>query len=324
MEVLFIIALLFVYIPVVCAILARNACDLGGPDEGVLTCLYRGFKNSSDEERYIQLLNSIIIVSAPLAVHVFYVSPELRATKIIGLALVGIMTVLSVAFVITSTMIREYYSNYSKIIYALIGLTITINVPRSTSFAEGIIASAIGVPANQLPTALAWLTMLMTPISLVFIFAFYCVGIYVVALLMTCFDEKKESTNSSPLNQIYIKKNTSRRTIAWFATAASFAILAISPLNFTIELLGSNWAERTVRESIVSASFHANATDCGISEVPESGKNKIKVAYLDDEKAIIAIPHEIIGYTFERIACPKIWKSPDSINKKLAMSRVIN
>jgi hypothetical protein len=180
----------------------------------------------------------------------------------------------------------------------------------ATSFAEGIINDLTGVRASELPTALTRLTLIMTPVAYVFTITIWSFVLYIITLLLPPNNKSKASTKS-PYSYLGTPTKTDHLAnfTSGYAVTLGFSMLAIAPLSFASFILGTNWADQTVREQLVSASFHIKSKACGIEKIAGA-----KIAYLESGKALIAIPDKEKSYIFDRVLCTQTWATADKIS----------
>lgn len=311
MEAAFYIVLLYLYTPFIWGLLSRNALNNGHHHGGVLSYTLMKLKFSSHEEKFLIILTTLLIVAIPLAAYATFVDSKNKSVITLGIALCILTMTLSAIYVITSKETHATYKRYSGRLNFIIAISATVNLSRATSYAEGIITTLVGVRASDLPTGLAWLTLIMVPVAWVVTLAIGSMAIYVIALFRTSITDA--STKAHKTNYLApVKRKISRELAPGYAIAFSFAILAISPLTIMSSLLRTTWADNQIRKELVDASFHVKAEKCGIDK-PENAK----VAYLESGKAIIAIPSKKYSYTFEPIECPTTWSKPEEISKHL-------
>lgn len=307
MEALFFIFLLYFYIPLICGGVTDNAIKNGFASNRVFSYLVARFNFSSYEEKFLIALSLILILAVPVLIYSVLPIIHSTASKLIGIYLVAGAMALSSLYAITSKHIREIYMKYSGRLNFIIAISATINLSRATSYAESVITDCVGLRASELPTGLAWLSLIMVPIAWLVTLAIGSMAIYAVALFSTSFISAPRKSHVTSL-QVPITRKIFREIAPGYAIAFSFAILAVSPLTFVSKLLSTIWAEQFIRKELVSASFHTNAERCGIESLPGA-----KIAYLEAGKAIVAIPHDDLGYTFRPITCPDMWYSPKQI-----------
>lgn len=303
MEAVFFITLFYVYIPIVLGVISYRAAKNGFFLESPMQYLVKRFKLSTHDERFIILLVGALVLMLPTILFLRVVSPGNYLAKMVGVILVLFCLSVSVVYVLTSKVVREGYFKYSGYIKTLIAISVAINLAKSSSYADGVISELTGVRGSDLPTGLVWLSFIMAPIPWVITLSLGSLIIYAMAIFGT--NKKKPRWQSlSVLNQVPVKKCSTYKLAPGHAVALSFALLATSPLSITASVLSLPWTERKVREQLVSASFHVKAEKCGVEDIPGA-----KVAYLEEGKAIIAVPDEKLGYSFASLACAVTWNT---------------
>ncbi|MFI7864499.1 hypothetical protein [Ectopseudomonas khazarica] len=305
MEAAFYVILLYLYVPVVWGILVRNKIN-NKHHKGVLSYNFIRFKHASYEERFLILLTILLILALPVACHIVYVNPKNETFGTIGSIIAILAMVLSAIYALTSKTVHDVYKKYSGRLNIIIAISATVNFSKATSYADGIISGLIGIRASELPTGMAWLTLIMVPVAWLVTLAIGSIAIYLVAL----FGSPSIEANRSVL-RIPVKRKVFRELAPYYAVAFSFAILAISPLTLVSHILGTDWAETSIREELVDASFHVKAEKCGIE-----GIEGAKVAYLESGKAVVALPGAKYSYEFETIDCPATWIKPAEIVRR--------
>jgi len=302
-EALFYVFLLYFYIPLIYGGLTDNALKNGFANGKIFSYLVVRFKFSSYEERFLIVFSLIFIFAIPTAIYASLPIVYGAVAKKIGMFLVVAVMAMSSLYAITSKKIHEIYIRYSGRLNFIMAVSAAINLSRATSYAESIITDFVGMRASELPTGLAWISLIMVPIAWLVTLTIGALAIYAVALFSTSFVDSPRNSHVTSL-QVPIARKVFRELAPGYAIAFSFAILAVSPLTIVSKVLSTTWAERLIREELVSASFHSKAGRCGIDFLPDA-----KVAYLEAGKAIIAIPHESLGYIFRPIGCSEIWYS---------------
>ncbi|VXC43761.1 hypothetical protein [Pseudomonas sp. 9Ag] len=307
MKLIFFSVLLYIYFPIILGIIANHAVKNGYVTTNPLSYILIKFKHSSYEERFLLSLSSIFLITIPIAFYSTSVATDSRNARILGITMISAAMLLSVVYAITSRPVRSTYSKYAGRLNFIIAVSATINFARATSFAEGVISELVGVRASELPTGLAWLSLIMVPVAWLVTLSIGSIAIYAVALFSTSLKDAPRKSHAVGL-QVPIQRKVFRELAPGYAVAFSFAILAVSPLTVVSNILGSAWAEKKIREELVSASFHVKASKCSID-----GIDGAKVAFLNDGKAIVALPHEKLGFVFQPITCVTNWMDPAQI-----------
>lgn len=301
MKAVFFITLFYFYLPVVLGVISDRAAKNGFLLESPMQYLVKKFKLSTHEDRFFMLLVGALVLMLPTILFLRLVSPGNCLARIIGVILVLFCLSASVVYVLTSRVVKEGYFKYSGYIKTLIAISVAINLAKSSSYADGVISELTGVRGSDLPTGLVWLSFIMAPIPWVVTLSLGSLIIYAVAIFGA--NKKKPRWQSlSVLDQVPVKKSFTYELAPGYAVALSFALLATSPLSITATVLSLPWTERKVREQLVSASFHVKAEKCGVEDIPGA-----KIAYLEEGKAIIAVPDEKLGYSFASLACAVTW-----------------
>lgn len=310
MEAAFYVFLIYLYVPLVWGILARNKLDNNYHKGGVIVYNFVRFKHSSYEEKYLILLTFLLILAIPVATHIILVKPKSETFATIGSAITILAMILAASYAITSKEVLSTYKKYSGRLNFVIAISATVNLSRATSYAESIISGLVGIRASELPTGLAWLTLIMVPVAWLVTLAMGSLAIYFVALFKTSHTDASKIASHTTL-QMPVKRKIFRELAPGYAIAFSFAILAISPLTVAEGVLRTSWADNRIREELVDASFHVKAEKCGIE-----GIKGAKIAYLESGKAIVALPDTKHSYVFEAIDCPETWLKPEEIVKR--------
>lgn len=310
MKLIFFIAVVYIYVPVVLGMVANHAVRNGYLSKNPISYILTIYRYSTYEERFVLSLSAVFIITIPVAFYAALIAPDSQIAKTLGTGMVSAAMLLSAVYAVTSKTVRATYSKYSGRLSFIIAISATINLARATSLAEGVISELVGVRASELPTGLAWLSLIMVPVAWLVMLSVGSVAIYAVALFSTSLKDAPSRPHKTSL-QAPIQRKVFRELAPGYAVAFSFAILAVSPITIVSSILGSTWAEKAIRKELVSASFHVKGSRCAIDEIVGA-----KIAYLENDKAIAALPDEKFGYIFQPVKCVINWANPADVVKK--------
>jgi hypothetical protein len=307
---------LFVYASIVLGLVARLAWKRGFINDGPVFYVVKKVKYSLPDERLIYLLSVILFFSVPLSVYLVLINPESAVAQMLVVSMVSLALMVTVYYVLTSSEIKGACKRYSSYLAFLVTVSITVNLSRATSFAESVINELLGIRASELPTGLAWLSIIMTPVAWIITLAIGFLAAYIAVLFNTGRKDVRNNLSLVGSGLAPIRNSTSRELRAGYAIAISFAVLAVSPISLISGFLSTAWAEMKIREQLVGASFHIDARRCGIDDIKGA-----KIAFLEFGKAIIAMPDEKLGYTFKRLQCDVYWETPEEVYESYASER---
>lgn len=306
MDALYLIAVIYLYSPIMWGILGNHASRHGHPDISTARYAIKLAKTLERDERTIYFLSIIFTLFLPLAFYSILTKSNGGLVTSAAVALLLIATALSAISVFTSPTIRTIYKKYTAQLNASAVILAAVNYSIATSYAEGVIGYLTGVRASELPTAMSWLSIIMVPLAWVTMLATVFLVLYAAALFGAGVKSEVKKPLSSPLGQVAIKTRTPQEHTKLYVLSFCCAVLALTPIILISALLKTDWAEKKIREQLVSASFHIKPKACGLSEVEGA-----KIALLEVGKAIIAIPDQKYGYKFGLVQCSREWMTPE-------------
>ena len=310
MDALYLIAVIYLYLPIMWGLLANHARRHGHPEISTARYAIKLAKTLERDERTIYFLSVIFTLFLPLAFYSILTKSNDGLVTSSAVALLLIATVLSAISVFTSPTIRAIYKKYTAQLNASAVILAAVNYSVATSYAEGVIGHLTGVRASELPTAMSWLSIIMVPLAWITMLATVFLVLYAAALFGAGVKSGVKKPLSSPLDQVHVKSRAPEEHTKLYALSFCCAILALNPIILISALLKTDWAETKIREQLVSASFHIKPKACGLDEVEGA-----KIALLEVGKAIIAIPDQRFGYKFGLIQCTREWMTPDEFRK---------
>lgn len=305
MHGLYIVTIIYLYFPLVIALVRRHADTTGFKDKAIAPYIKNRFIYCNVEVKFLIVLSITIATLLPITIYTKLTGSNTTPLRIVALATMLLTSITSAAFALKSQAIAEGYKKYRKLWAFLITISAAINTSRAASFAESYIANLTGVRGNDIPTALARLSLLMAPIAWAISLSFMFLAIYTIALFKTVVIDPKNKVSLTQLHGAHIVQRRMESLGAGIAISVCFAMLAVSPLSLLEATLKSEWIDAFIRDQIVDASFHVPADKC-------NAKNKgALIAYLENEKALIAFPENRMGYIFKKIQCPATWSKPE-------------
>lgn len=310
MDALYLIAVIYLYFPIMWGLLGNHARLYGHLDISTARYAITLAKTLERDERTIYFLSVIFTLFLPLAFYSILTNSNDGLITSSAVFLLLIATALSAISVFTSPNIRAIYKKYTAQLNACAVILAAVNYSIATSYADGTIGHLTGVRASELPTAMSWLSIIMVPLAWITTLATIFLGLYAATLLGAGVKSGVKKPLSSPLGQVHVKSRTPEEHTKLYALSFCCAILALNPLILISSLLKTDWAETRIREQLVSASFHIKPKACGLNEVEGA-----KIALLEAGKAIIAIPDQRYGYKFGLIQCTREWMTPDEFWK---------
>jgi len=189
---------------------------------------------------------------------------------------------------------------------------VAVMVALSAIWADGFISVSVGVSGYELPVGLAWLGILLSPVSWAFaitviLLPWYAYVVFGLAksepVKDGATDMDQESSCESDFTRVrYIP------AYARISCALGMAIAALAPLQLMSAVLSFPTAERVLNKSLVFASFHLQPSFCGLDV--EHGK----LALLPDSRGILAIRNIDKGYIFKPVLCPREWLTNEDLS----------
>lgn len=181
----------------------------------------------------------------------------------------------------------------------------------SKIYSDAGIAELTGLSPQDLPGAQLLLTLILTPtiwlLGLSLLIGYASIPTMAILLAITLIRD------SSRKNKIKNKASTSN--FFHITAIAAVALFAILLLTITQRIVGKNFYEPRLRESIAFASFQLPTTYCGLPEIKGAG-----IAAMSDDRAAIAIPDKKLGYRFEPITCKPKQQDKEEISSLLRSS----
>lgn len=319
MDALYPIFVVYVYVAVMAGLLANHAVRHGHPHVSPLEYAFKLAIPLSRDEKTIYVLIVIFAIFTPFALHTTITNNKSDFVTLVAATLLFGATIIAAISFFTSPTVKTVYKKYTVLLNLVMFMAAAVNFSRATSYAEGIIVELTGVRASELPTAVSWLSIIMVPMAWVTMLAMAFLIVYALAFLGAGIKSSDKTPLKSPLYQVHIIRRTAREHTALYTIAFCCGLLALSPITLTGLLLKTNWIEKTIREQLVSASFHSRATTCGVEQLDGA-----KVALLEAGKAIVAIPDRELGYKFELIECSRKWGTAAEIMKTYGHSTSAN
>lgn len=320
MRALYFIALFYLYIPFICGAVRWIANKSGFSEKTFGSYLANRFHYSNSDIRFFMAISFIMSLLFPCVIYGKLIDPQNEFIKIVTIFAVVAIAATSSVYALTSELVKAGFKKYQTYWTLFLTASGAVNASRATSYAEGLISNITPVRGSDLPTALARLSIVMTPVAWIISLSFFFVFIYAAVLFKAVVFDSKSNTKNAYIITETTDKKLINKFISGLAIAFSFAMLAVSYLNILDIVLKSKRMEQFVREQIADASFHTQPSKCGI----HSSKSGL-IAYLEDGKAILAQPDESLSYTFKGIECPREWLKPEQIEKTTdEKSKLIN
>jgi hypothetical protein len=195
--------------------------------------------------------------------------------------------------------IYKKYSGLLKIAGTLAALTITL---IADSMADETIAIYTHADPAKFPTAqkifiLVMVVALWVYLAMYAIFpAFFLVCSHIFkSQILEHFKQRKRSYADSCTN---FKKNNVRDFNLGFASVLGLTYTSLILLG-VIANTDSKFVDKTLKKILVSTSFHFPPEACKI----ETFYNESYVAFIDDDKVLLATPDRELGYTFQERKC---------------------
>ncbi|WP_339511940.1 hypothetical protein [Pseudomonas sp. RL_15y_Pfl2_60] len=311
MEGFFFIALFFLYIPFLFGLSAHLAIKQGFPNKSAIGFIARKIRYSDNQSRHLILVAVVFAVLMPAFIYKAVVNSHSAIATYTGITSLTVILILSILIIANSATVKGTYKKYTYLFNSALALVVTINISRATSYAENIVVNLTNIRASEIPTGLAWLTIVMLPVAWIITTAIFSIAVYAVALLGTTIKNPSPSSNKKTYSLTPLPNNKTNSSSNGYILACGFAMLALAPLNLMEYVLKTPWAEKQIRKELVQASFHSRAEKCGVENIDGA-----KIAYVETGKAIIAVPDEKLGYTFTPIECDIKWRTVQSVSEE--------
>lgn len=311
MKAIYLIIVIYFYFPFVLGAIRRRANKTGFENKSLSSYLINRLRYCNIDIKFLTTFILLIIIVSPLT---FYVQLTGSSTTLLRLVILAFMLLIifsSIIYAFKSPIIAFGYRKYRYLWNFLIAISAAINTSRAASYAESCIANLIGIRSSELPTALARLSLIMAPIAWAISVSFMFIAIYAIMLFKTTIIDANNKKLLIRSHGATIEDQPFKKLSSGLAVSVCFAMLAVSPLSLLEVSLKSEWIDIFIREQLVEASFHVPAKECNVPNIKGA-----LIAYLDEGKALIAIPDHRLGYSFQKLICPTNWSKPEDIERK--------
>jgi len=186
------------------------------------------------------------------------------------------------------------------------GVVLVILTTYSKVYSDAAIAELAGLPPQALPASQLFLTFWLTP-SLGLVVLALAVGYLAIpgTFLLLGYgiyvDIKKDRGKDKD------SKSTQAST-KYIAACVAMSFFSILLLTLVQGLLGQDFYEKRLRKAIAYSSFHLPASYCGL---PNS--EGVSITMLTGNRAGLAIPDQVQGYTFSIMSCKPKLRSPEEV-----------
>lgn len=308
MKILYILIVIYLYFPFVAGSIRQYADRTGFANKSLAGYLSNRLRYCNSDIKFLTIFTASVVMLTPLVFYVQLTGSRTTTVRLAMLALMLIVVASSLIYAFSSPTIAYGYKRFRPLWAFLITVSAAINTSRAASYAESSISNLIGIRASELPTALARLSLIMAPIAWVISLSFTFLTIYTITLFKTTVIDTNQKTSTQHTHGAKIEKKTIKRLGSGLAISVCFAMLAVSPISILEATLKSEWVDIFIREQLVDASFHTPAKECKATKIKGA-----LIAYLEDGKALIAIPDKKFGYTFGKLECHTTWRKAQDI-----------
>ncbi len=312
MKIFYLSMIIYIYFPFVFGIVRRHADKTGFKNRSLLSYLKNRINYCNAEIKFLTILTSSVVLLTPLTFYVKLTGSSSTPLRLVTLSLMLLVITSSVIYAFTSPAIASGYRKFRSLWAFLMTISAAINTSRAASYAESSIADLVGVKGSDLPTALARLSLIMAPVAWAISLSFMFLAIYAITLFKTTLVDTHHKTSLIKSHGAKIEKMPIKSISSGLAIPVCFAMLAVSPLSLLEATLKSEWIDTFIREQLVDASFHVSAKKCNVLNIKGA-----LIAYLEEGKALIAIPDSRKGYHFRKLSCPAIWSNPGDLENDL-------
>ncbi|ARU88443.1 hypothetical protein [Pseudomonas sp. M30-35] len=185
MEGLFFIALFFLYIPFLFGLSSHLAISQGFPNKTSIGFIARKIRYSDNQSRHLILVAVVFAVLMPAFIYKAVVNAQSPIATYTGITSFTIILILSILIIANSATVKDTYKKYTYLFNSALALVVTVNISRATSYAESIVVNLTNIRASEIPTGLAWLTIIMLPVAWIITTAVFSLLVYAIALLGT-------------------------------------------------------------------------------------------------------------------------------------------
>lgn len=182
MDALYLLAVIYLYCPIMWGLLGNHARRHGHSDTSTIKYAIKLFKTLERDEKTIYLLSVLFALFLPLAFYSILTKSNDGFITSSAVSLLLIATVLAAISFFTSPTVRAIYKKHTTSLNASVVILAAINYSVATSYAESAIVYLTGVRASELPTAMSWLSIIMVPLAWMTMLATRFLALYAAAL----------------------------------------------------------------------------------------------------------------------------------------------
>lgn len=296
-----IISLYFIT-PVLIAILARYKNSQGCKSIGFFRYLYCCLSRGEVTDRLPFLIFILLYALFLSQSYVLDGGPGSWLVKILCMIMLTLLCCVSLFLASVVYNFSDFRKNNSFLVGVLGTISVSITVALSAVWADGYISTVTTTSGTEFATGMAWLGIVLSPLSWTFGLSIFALIIYAYALPNLTFIDSSANPYSGVGLTASKKSKRNRRKfslLVHFSCVVGLAITAVAPLQLIGYLLSNQYAERFLNGALYFSSFHIDARVCGSEYV------KGKVKFLPDDAAVLGVPDEEKGYLFSRINCKR-------------------
>ncbi|CAE6934048.1 hypothetical protein DBO86_01095 [Pseudomonas indoloxydans] len=224
----------------------------------------------------------------------------------IGLFLLAATCITAAAYLWFYWDLTPKAAKYKSLLKA-IGALLTVCIATTSKIhSDMAIAELTGLPAQELPGAQLFLTFILTPTIwfLAISFVVGCISIPLTLLLLIwgIYKDWKKDKGSK------FDFASARHVCAWVA----MTYFSIIMLTMSSGILKKNFYEKRLNNAIAYSAFLLPPSYCGLPDIKGGS-----IAVMKYKRAALALPDEKMGYTFSKIACDPLQKSPEQLVSEL-------
>lgn len=305
MAIIYILAMLFVALPIAGALLGKAAVKYGYVSHPPYSRLTAKSKNLGAEACCVAAV--LISLTALLVVSGYALASGEKIPVSAGGSIMSALVVSTLALSIITLRATTIYRLSPKVFNVLASSVALLVVLVASIYADAHIAKHLEVKGSELPSALRVLTILLSAYWWTLVFTVISLGLYVIALLLWAGSSLSSTDRrllelsfamygSGPAPQV--KNKRSGKEFVYFTLFVGLAFTSLIPINALASFEKEKRLIRLANELIVFSVFHLKEHDC----FPDAAEGTV-FALIDAGRVSAATPDEKLGYTFQLRNC---------------------
>ncbi|MDC7828502.1 MULTISPECIES: hypothetical protein [Pseudomonas] len=296
------IVALYIVSPAIIAVVVRYKNSRGHKGVGVFRFLFLCLSRGDITDRFPVLIFVLLYLLFVSQSYVLDGGPGGWLLKAFGMMLLLLLCCVSLFLASVVYNFSDFRKNNSFLVGVLGTASVSVTVALSAVWADGYISDATTVSGTEFATGMAWLGIVLSPLSWTFGLSIFALIIYAYALTRLTFTDNQDNAYTGVGLTVSRKPKKRKKrfsSLVHSSCVVGLAITAVAPLQLIGYLLSNDHSVRFLNGALFFSSFHIKAEVCG----KEYLMGKVKL--LDDDVAVLGVPNENQGYIFSRINCKR-------------------